>query len=144
MITKKDLREASYPIIAFEYVEAGDVDGENYFAGNVGTDIKAITYRDVNYNFSKKDVFTYQNIAGAVDNVYNIISISNELFKGVWATAAEPPKTQNGIFYYITKAVTIDGINYSIGDIIGLFDVGYGVLKWNKGKLNNEQKLRAL
>lgn len=144
MITKKDLKDAGYAITIFNFVEAGDVDGVSYFLANVGSEIKSIEYRDVTGRFGKKDVFTYQTIGSSSDNVRAIYSVNNELFLGVWGTAAEPTKTKPGTFYYITAGVTIDTIDYEVGDVMGLFDVGYGVLKWRKGTLNGEQKLRPL
>ncbi len=142
MVDNELLREiSSYPITEFFKVEITDVDNVMYFNGNVGESIKQIDYRDSAGNLLRREVFTYEEIAGDAKNVKFIYSAKTDKFLGGHGANAIPTTTIADGWYFINTDVVIGGVNYYKNNIIGYIDVGYGNYQWRKCKLNSDNSI---
>lgn len=120
---------------------ASDVNGINYFPDNIDVSTKQLECYDINNNLLKTTIFTYGSVPTdnmAVKNVYNVYDDAN--FTGVWVSATEPVTAFIGEWKFIDTNVTINGVVYSEGDIIGYLESNF-IKAWRKCKFNGNGDL---
>jgi len=120
--------DSAIPITEIVLVELTDVDDMAYFAGTVGQK-KEIRYYDIDYTLMYKDVFEY--FQASPTEIKIIKRTKKNFYKGLYdaSTNTEPTGGNEGDFYYIDTAGTINMFSLIKNDVLMKINA-----KWVKGK----------